>query len=111
MHAATNRDSHALVNLCSVLDCSLDYLALRTDDPHPYFPDVIDKLTIMYQPENVHHHAMLLQLMRLVEVMTPDQQMLVLRLAESIANQTDQGSINTLIMRAASPVPVSASVP
>ena len=101
----------ALVNLCSVLDCSLDYLALRTDDPHPYFPDVIDELTIMYQPENVHHRAMLLQLMRLVEVMTPDQQMLVLRLAESIADQTDQGSINTLIMQAASPVPVSASVP
>ena len=43
--------------------------------------------------------------------MTPDQQMLVLRLAESIANQTDQGSIATLIMQAASPVPVSASTP
>ena len=77
----------ALVNLCSVLDCSLDYLALRTDDPHPYFPDVIDELTIMYQPENVHHRVMLLQLMRLVEVMTPDQQMLVLRLAELIASE------------------------
>ena len=68
-------------------------------------------MCIRDRPENVHHRAMLLQMMRLVEVMTPDQQMLVLRLAESIADQTDQGSINTLIMQAASPVPVSASVP
>jgi transcriptional regulator with XRE-family HTH domain len=91
----------ALVNLCSVLDCSLDYLALRSDDPRPYFPDVIDELTIMYQPENPHHRAALLQLMRLVEVMTPDQQMLLLRVAELLADQTDQGSVATILMQQA----------
>ncbi len=82
----------ALVNLCSVLECSLDYLALRSDDPRPYFPDVIDELTILYQPENTHRRAALLQLMRIVEVLTPDQQMQLLQAAAVLAAEDNKGT-------------------
>jgi transcriptional regulator with XRE-family HTH domain len=84
----------ALVNLCSVLECSLDYLVLRSDDPRPYFPDVIDELTIMYQPENPHHRAALLELMRLVEAMTPDQQMLLLQKVVVLAAENSPNAVS-----------------
>lgn len=86
-----------LINLSNALDCSLDYIALRTDDPRPYFPDEIDDLTIMYQPENAHERALLVQLMNMVAAMPPDQQVLLLRMVESMTDQSDPGSISVLM--------------
>lgn len=86
-----------LINLSNALDCSLDYIGLRTDDPRPYFPDEIDDLTIMYQPENAHERALLVQLMNMVAAMPPDQQVLLLRLAESMTDQSDPGSVQAVV--------------
>jgi transcriptional regulator with XRE-family HTH domain len=86
-----------LINLSNALDCSLDYIALRTDDPHPYFPDEIDNLTILYQPENAHQRAVLVRLLNLVHAMPPDHQLLLLRTAESMADTANPGSVQAVI--------------
>jgi transcriptional regulator with XRE-family HTH domain len=65
----------ALLNLCHALNCSLDFLALRTDDPIPFIPENIDSLTIVYQPENEHHKAILVALIELMEDLSPKEQM------------------------------------
>ena len=45
----------------------------------------------------MHHRAALLQLLDLVETMTRDQQVLIARLAELLANKTDERTVVAII--------------
>lgn len=68
-----------LVNrLADLLGVSVDYLALRTDDPSPKHRDPITDATVVYQARNEHERAMLQRVCEMLGLAAPQTQALAL---------------------------------
>lgn len=77
----------ALTNIAASLDCSLDYLALRTDEPNPFIPDGFDDFTVVYQSQNAHHRAFIVQMLNIFEGLSPTDQFEFMAAATSLHNR------------------------